>query len=371
MASWIQISEGARRLNRGLRSSECALLAVILMLYAGDLFFVGGCRKDSPTEPPNQPPDTTSHSVSWQTFRFGQSLSGLIEDVSIVNDTLAYAVGDIYLKDSTGAVDPLCYNFFRWNGRTWSVERQAATVPLRAVYAYSDTDIWVAAGLPRHWNGSQWTVFQVAGGVNGNAFRFGGSGPTDLYMVGDYGTIAHYDGSIWQKVESGTTLPVKDVFGAFSPGSGTWQVLAVAADQYSSLARRILRLDGLTATLLPDQPLTLPITTVWFSPDVRYYVGGAGIYYKKELADSLWQGGQFDVTINYAEALRGTAANDIFAAGDFGELLHYSGKTWHSYRSEVGLVGGAFYGLAVKGGIVIAVGTDPPNGVIVVGRRIL
>ena len=77
------------------------------------------------------------------------------------------------------------------------------------------------------------------------------------------------------------------------------------------------------------------------------------------------------MTTDYAEALRGSADNDVFVAGDFGELLHYSGKTWHSYRTEVGLVGGVYYGLAVKGDIVIAVGEDPPNGVIVVGKRIL
>lgn len=59
----------------------------------------------------------------------GASSSNL-EDVVIVNDTLAYAVGCIYLMDEPGAVDPLCYNFLIWNGRMWDVSREAISSSL-------------------------------------------------------------------------------------------------------------------------------------------------------------------------------------------------------------------------------------------------
>ena len=267
MAFWIHISAGARRLNRGLRSSEYALLAIILILNAGDLFFVGGCRKASPTEPPNQVPDTTSHAMSWTTFRFGESLSGFIEDVSIVNDTLAYAVGKIYLKDSTGAIDPLCYNFFHWDGSTWSVERQAVRNEITSVCAFAPNDIWVASGGPLHWDGQYWTVGQIQGVFSpARVYHFWGTNSNDLYMGGDNGQLAHYNGVEWKKVETGTTLPVKDIFGALNTKTSNYEVLAVAGDQYSSLDRMILKLDGVLASPLSDQPLTVPVTTSGLHP---------------------------------------------------------------------------------------------------------
>ena len=40
--------------------------------------------------------DTTSHDFSWKTFTFGGGGGSVLNDVAIVNDTLAYAVGEIY-----------------------------------------------------------------------------------------------------------------------------------------------------------------------------------------------------------------------------------------------------------------------------------
>ena len=41
--------------------------------------------------------DTTSHAFTWQSFTFGDGGgSCTLYDVAIINDTLAYAVGEIY-----------------------------------------------------------------------------------------------------------------------------------------------------------------------------------------------------------------------------------------------------------------------------------
>ena len=53
--------------------------------------------------------DTTSNDFTWQTYTFGDPGAGssILNDIAIVNDTLAYAVGEVYLNDSTGQPDPL------------------------------------------------------------------------------------------------------------------------------------------------------------------------------------------------------------------------------------------------------------------------
>jgi hypothetical protein len=132
-------------------------LALALLAAA----MLGGCRKDSPVTPPaTTTPDTTNHTIVWQPLeRLGAAASSSIEDVTIVSDTLTYAVGCIYLKDATGAVDPLCYNLLHWNGRTWAVRREAVREQLTTVCAFSENDVWVAFGHfgeVLHWSGKTW-----------------------------------------------------------------------------------------------------------------------------------------------------------------------------------------------------------------------
>ena len=81
-------------------------------------------------------------------------------------------------------------------------------------------------------------------------------------MGGDNRQLAHYDGSAWKKIATGTTLSIQDIFGAKNPQTGAWEVLAVAGDQLHSLAREVLRVEGLTATAIPDRPFDRPVNTV-------------------------------------------------------------------------------------------------------------
>ena len=73
-------------------------------------------------------------------------------------------------------------------------------------------------------------------------------------------------------------------------------------------------------------------------------MAGAGLYQKASLADSLWQGWLFDVTQFLLGHIRGTEANDVYAVGHCGEVLHWNGKSWRSDQNEVGIPGGIHRG---------------------------
>ena len=60
------------------------------------------CKKNPVSPPVSNGADTTSHNYAWQTFILGDGNSSVLYDAAIINDTLIYAVGEIYLKDSTG-----------------------------------------------------------------------------------------------------------------------------------------------------------------------------------------------------------------------------------------------------------------------------
>ena len=62
------------------------------------------CKKNEPcTTCPPSGPDTTSHSFNFTQYTIGGSgSSSYFKDVAIISDSLAYAVGEVYLNDSTG-----------------------------------------------------------------------------------------------------------------------------------------------------------------------------------------------------------------------------------------------------------------------------
>ncbi len=109
---------------------------------------------------------------------------------------------------------------------------------------------------------------------------------------------------------------------------------------------------------------------MWFVPGEVYYVIGGGIYQKSHLGDTRWQNGPRDITTYHVEAIRGVGSNDVFVAGDFGELLQYNKSSWHSYMAETMLPAGLFNSVAVKGDLVMAVGENNPRAIVARGRRI-
>lgn len=109
---------------------------------------------------------------------------------------------------------------------------------------------------------------------------------------------------------------------------------------------------------------------MWFVPNRHYYVVGCGIYEKERLSDSAWKNNPRDITTYYTGSVRGNHQNDVFIAGAFGEVLHYNGVSWRSYRSETALLNDSLSGGGdVKGDLVVAAGLDGGQAVILVGKR--
>jgi hypothetical protein len=315
--------------------------------------------------------DTTSHNFTWQTFTLGDgAASSTLYDVVIINDTLAYAVGQIY---SSGSV----YNFARWNGIEWELRMIQSLVcgsggvytvrELRTIFAFNENDIWYSdGGEIIHWNGSSYTNdcsmnSMLTGAIN----RIWGSSKNDLYAVGGSGTIVHYNGSSWTKIESGTTLDVRDIFGNTDAISKKTEIIAIANKEWTNLDRKILQLDGSTVSILSDIPIAEPLSSIWFVPGRHYYAAGSGIYEKKQLQENLWTNQVLDITPYYIYSIRGNGLNDVCVVGGNGEVLHFNGVTWKSYYFQLAF-NGNFYAAAIQGNLLIAVGSDSH---IAIGKR--
>ena len=96
---------------------------------------------------------------------------------------------------------------------------------------------------------------------------------------------------------------------------------------------------------------------------------GDGIYQKEGLLENEWSITTPAITNIYTTAVRGNAWNDVFVVGHFGEVVHYNGMSWRSYRGVTGLTSGVLNSVAVKGNIVAAVGFTSTNAIVLTGRR--
>lgn len=344
-------------------------------------FFITSCHKPGPTQPTPEP-DTTSHNFTWQITALGDGLSSsILNDVAIINDTLVYAVGAIYLKDSTGQEDSSPFNTTVWNGKSWMITRATVdfggsminNIPLNGVIAFSPTDIWLVGSLPIHGDGKNWTIFDIRTITQSSVSveKAWGTDSKNMYFVGLGGSAVHYDGSNWQVLESGTTLPIQDIWGATNPSTRSTEIVAVASNPLESpMGKKLLFLQGTNVIALPDSGLSLRLSGVWFSPGSSYFIVGDGIYSKTHISTSdPWISVGQGLPLFYGESIRGNAENDIVIAGDFGLVAHFNGQTWRNFQNQVPPSNTLFHAAAIRGNMIVAVGENGANAVVQIGRR--
>jgi hypothetical protein len=326
--------------------------------------------------------DTTSHNFTWQIDTLGDGGGSVLYDVAIINDTLVYAVGEIYKRDSLGNWDPLRYNLAKWNGQQWELKRVTVnfrgnliTPPLYGIYAFTAADIWIAAGMAIHGSESNWVGHDVRAltGIDALSFtKCWGVSSTDMYFVGLAGSIAHYDGVRWRRIESGTTLDVYDIYGSRNLRTGETEIYAVAAKQFVTFDRRILRVRSSGVEAVSDSTFPYSLHGVWLKGGGPYYVVGSGIYRKRDpMRAGPWQWLHPGVTPYYTYAIRGNDVNDVFICGSYGELLHFNGIQFRSYQNTPGFSAIEFYEVSCLGNLVVTVGYIQSRAVVVIGRRAL
>ncbi|AKQ67577.1 putative lipoprotein [Myxococcus hansupus] len=129
----------------------------------------------------------TSDSSPWQTEDVQNSIPtlGRLQGVWVVNDKLAFAVGDFY--SGTNSV-------VRWDGNTWSRMPFPDThnESLTSVIAFGANSVYITAqsGRVYRYNGTQWQIIHEDTSAR---FRdIAGTSPADLWIAGDNGQIFHW-----------------------------------------------------------------------------------------------------------------------------------------------------------------------------------
>lgn len=320
----------------------------------------------------------TSHNFTWQTFTFGERTSTLY-DVAIIDENNIWAVGEIYMNDSLGNPNPNVYNTVHWNGNEWEVKRIPISLDgtpfypvIRSVFAFNHDDIWFEAGI--HWDGNSFRQVPFNIYFPSNVNKLWGTSSVNLYAVGNAGNIAYYNGKSWQKIESGTTTDLTDVY-----GDGDNVFICGYKDFKPTVLLKYN--NGVITKLIEEDHFEYKtdfisgwIKSIWVKKDKLFSLTFYDLYRSKTSTKgegtAIWKG---DINSWGSNAVRGNDVNDIFTTGYNGLLWHFNGVSWKRY-DELFNTTDPFYSLSVKGNVVVSVGERYLNGIeryglIVIGKR--
>jgi hypothetical protein len=317
---------------------------------------------DNPVKPDNNTADTTSHNFIWEIDTLG-NYGSYLNDVWIVNDTNIWVVGNI--ETDSGE-----YNAAHWNGKEWELSRFDIGAPISSIWYFSGNNIWIA-GIPSHWDGNTWTSYHlwnmgVLDNNDGGVEKIWASSPSDIYFVGRKGSIVHYDGVNFTKMESGTDTPIVDIWGIDENHIwATAETNSLDDDHPVGYESVTFFCDGQKWSRMYESPaghtidysktdITGYMSSVWAYKDTLYISSHSGLWKEsvKTGKGYLYHGP--DNRLNgYPFLVRGTGYNDVYAFTRWGEFLHYNGKSWNR---DLSLDGISISKAAVTKELVVMVG---------------
>ncbi|HEX5058300.1 MAG TPA: hypothetical protein VFV99_03020 [Kofleriaceae bacterium] len=197
-----------------------------------------------------------------------------------------------------------------YSGTSWVVRTTGTTVDLRDVWGRSASDVYaVGDSTVLHYNGTIWSALSPPAGnyraVSGDA--------THVYVVGDQGKVAIYDGTQWTTEDPGTTVD---------------------------------------------------LVSVWAAGGMVVAVGDAATI-RMRASNGTWSQGRTATTVNL-RSVWGSTTDGFFAVGERGTVLFYDGAVWRPLALGRGVTGSPaqtlFSVTGIEGVVVGIVGSDDVMG---------
>jgi len=341
----------------------------------------------NPTQPPIKPPpppvepDSTTQNFTFQTYEFGDGYSSSnLNDVWIFNENNIWAVGYISPDDSSNnryhVGNP---NIIKWNGEGWKVQPFSGTSSgMYGIWAADSNHIYFADGGVVKYDyvtGFKSEDFSKLGFVNfQGVHKLWGSSTNNIWGVGPWGTIVHYDGSPsgagWTKIDFDQQWRFNAITGSNETG------VAYASANDENFNRILVKLENNTTEIIfsTQQGMSPRTFDLKYMNDYLYMAGSdfsSTLIWRysinaKEI-DSLFTlvptTGLFNIT--------GEKEIDLYYWGsDFGvgKMVHYNGKRYKIFDlPKASLTTG---GADTEGDVSAFVGNNNNKGFITVVNRI-
>jgi len=201
----------------------------------------------------------------------------------------------------------------------WSAMTSGTKYPLWGVWSSSPSNVFVVgdSGTILHYDGRNWSI--MTSGTGDYISGIWGSSPSDVFAVGNKGIILHYNGMAWSTMTSGTVKSFQRIW-----GSNATDIFAVAREGI------ILHYNGKGWSDMPSGTVN-DLWDIWGSSSSDVFAAGkAGtiLHYDGKKWGIMTSG-----TTNNIYSIWGKSPSDVFAAGDWGTILHYDGKAWSAMSS--------------------------------------
>ena len=201
---------------------------------------------------------------------------------------------------------------------SWSAMTSGTGERLIGVWGASSSDIYAVGddGTILQFDGTGWSA--MVSGTSEDLHAVWGTSPSDIYAVGEVDGILHYDGTAWSQVASAG----ENLLGVW--GASPSDVYAVGS------FGTIVHFDGTSWTLVlrvPEIVGGFGLTGVWGTSSSNIYaVGDAGtvLHY-----DGIgWSEMESGTESNF-QAVWGTSPTDVYAVGGV-TIAHYDGIGWNA-----------------------------------------
>ena len=234
----------------------------------------------------------------------------------------------------------------------WTAQPSGTTASLDGVWASDASNVWTVGdgGTIRKWNGSTWTA--QPSGTTQHLTSVWGADASNVWAVGLSGTILQWNGSSWAAQPSGSPRHLMGVWG--SDASNVWAVGHMGtilkwngstwAVQASGSPRNLLSVWGSDANnvwAVGDNGTILKWNgSAWAAQSsglLQTLNGVGGSSASSAWAVSAggvilkWNGGVWALQFSGGPILYGVGGNDpsnMWAVGDSGTILKWNGSTW-------------------------------------------
>lgn len=196
----------------------------------------------------------------------------------------------------------------------------------RGIWGASPCDLWVvgAYGAILHWDGSTWSDYSSPGGTTGQFYDVHGISSKSVFAVTG-GKIFRWDGASWSDITQ------QAPFGNYRSvwATGPTEAFVLGTDGATSKPL-VLRWDGSTWTRLPDPPaLNFPLLvwSVWAAGPADVWVTGHAELYR-------WNGSAWTTIVPPGVSgdllgIWGSGPDDVWVAGSQPKLAwHWDGVAW-------------------------------------------
>ncbi|MDP3832114.1 MAG: hypothetical protein Q8Q47_12670, partial [Ignavibacteriaceae bacterium] len=265
----------------------------------------------------------TSHDFEWTIDTLGVP-GNFLNDIWGFDENNVFAVGGATLPDGGSTV-------IKWDGEKWSSIKNEPSLIKYGIYGFSSNEIWIVGNGLGPWggvafyNGQSFTTYYLDPGnpkYSDTIYALNavwGASPNDVWAVGGSGTIIHWDGVEWKKVQG---IERRYTLWAIS-GRSSNEVFATGKDM--NTAEWILySYDGNSWTKKELGFSGPPRTGVWQAKSGEVFLIGT---YPKMLRNGVLE--NMPINHRYAQsAVRGSTITNVFSVGHYGDVHHYNGKNW-------------------------------------------